>query len=167
MTEEHNVTVDPKFKDWLSVSVGTDPNCLDVSNTDTQVLEGVVPLISDDKISDDKPRYITVWIKQMDNGNDKLIDRIYVKNTDNPLEPGDDTVNDVKSVYVIIADAQEKLESGADCVPENLRRYTFPMPGANITISAELVPLYGSSAPADTSVGSPMEGTALPDISSP
>lgn len=151
MTETHKVAVAENSKDWLSFSVGADEAAAVKAERHTEL----------DVIPNDS-KYITVWIEQMDNGNDRLIDGICVKNTENSPEPGDDPVNYEKSVYVIIAGAQDKLEPGAGCVPENLRRYTFPMPGANIKVSAGLDQLVKGPAVPDSNGGIPGDDPSPP-----
>jgi len=137
LTELHTVTVAPGFESWLSVTYG--PESADVdsyfgSDQQKQSLE-LTPLHSDTE-----KNQVTVWIDTM-NTDSQLLEKIFVNADPMKAEPGDESFSTEESVFVIIAKAQSQLTEDDTCVPKRLRRFTFDMPGANIIVSGDLIPL--------------------------
>jgi len=129
-TEGHTVTVDSAYEDWLSVSVGDRADGSDANyDLRSKKLDDVVPG------TDEKPKYITVWIEKMGEGNE-FLEQILVDSKENPLPAGDENVHKSKSIYAVVAEMQKNMRPEDTSLPVEYRRFTFPMPGANITVSA-------------------------------
>lgn len=158
LTDVHMVTVDHSSEAWLSLSYRAEGESVDQDVGSTNKSLELTPLNSVNK-----QNQVTVWINQM-NTADQYLDSIVVTANTEGSGPGDNTdFKTEKSVYVIIADAQSKLTDSDTCVPPKLRRFTFNMPGANITVKAVLKDFVKGPTMPDSTSASP--GEAQPSTS--